>query len=75
MWRSLALTISGIGIGSIAAQFFVRYLASLLYGIRPTDAATFAGTGFLLLIVALLAGYLPARRAARIDPVTALRCE
>jgi putative ABC transport system permease protein len=73
--RSFTLAISGIGIGVIVALLLLRYLASLLYGVEPTDAATFAGVGFLLLLVALVAGYLPARRAARIDPVTALRCE
>jgi ABC-type antimicrobial peptide transport system permease subunit len=71
--RSFALAISGIGIGSIAALLVLRYLSSLLYGVQTTDAVTFASAGSLLLLVVLLAGYLPARRAALIDPVTTLR--
>jgi putative ABC transport system permease protein len=47
----------------------------MLYGIRPTDAATFVAVSFLLLGVALLASYLPARRATRVDPTVALRYE
>ncbi len=75
MRHSFVLAISGIGVGSIAALLLLRYLSSLLYGVRPTDAATFAGVGLVLLLIALFAGYLPARRASQIDPVTALRCE
>jgi predicted permease len=75
MRRSFTLAISGIGVGSIAALLLLRYLTTLLYGVRPTDAATFCGVGFVLLLVALLAGYIPARRASQIDPMTALRCE
>jgi putative ABC transport system permease protein len=75
MRRSLALAIAGIGAGSVTALWLLRYLQSLLYRIEPTDTTTFVGVGFALLLVALLAGYLPARRASRIDPLVALRCE
>jgi len=52
-----------------------RLLSNLLYGVRPTDAFTFASVALLLLAVAISAGYLPARKAARINPVIALRHE
>jgi putative ABC transport system permease protein len=75
MKRSLALVIAGIATGSIASLWLLRYIASLLYGVEPADAGTFVAVGLGLLLVALLAGYLPARRASRIDPLVALRCE
>jgi predicted permease len=73
--RSLALTLAGIAVGAGASFYLVRYLESLLFGIEPRDAVAFAGAGVLLLAVALVAAYLPARRAARIDPVVTLRSE
>ncbi len=73
--RSLALSFAGIAVGGVAGLYLVRYLQSLLFGIQPRDAVAFGAAGLLLLAAALAAGYLPARRAARIDPVEALRAE
>ena len=65
----------GVAAGLVGAFLASSLLLRLLYGISPTDAATFAGVAVLLLSVAFLASYLPARRAARLDPVVALRPE
>ena len=66
---------SGIAIGLIAAFATTRLMSRLLYGVRPTDPITFAAVALLQLVVALLACYLPARKAMSINPVTALRYE
>jgi ABC-type antimicrobial peptide transport system permease subunit len=63
----------GIAIGLAGAWLLTRFLTAVLYGVAPTDPATFAGVAVVLLISAGLASWLPARRAARIDPVSALR--
>jgi putative ABC transport system permease protein len=69
----LRLATIGLGIGLAAALAATRLLSSLLYGVRPTDAITFAAVSLILLAVALIASYLPALRATRVDPLTALR--
>ena len=71
--RSLALTLAGIVVGLGAGFYLVRYLQSLLFGIELRDGITFGSAGGMLLAVALVTAYLPARRAARIDPVATLR--
>jgi len=71
--RTLRLAVSGIVAGSVVSFFAARLIASLLYGTQPTDWLTYLGMIVLLLAVAALAGYLPARRASRIDPLVALR--
>jgi putative ABC transport system permease protein len=73
--RSLLLIGAGIASGLLAAAALTRLMSDLLYAITPLDVTTFAGVTLLLFVVAFVASYLPARRATRIDPVTALRCE
>jgi predicted permease len=71
--RTLRLTLAGIAFGTIASFAVATWIASLLFGTEPTDPATFAGMIVLLVAVAFTAGYLPARRASRIDPMIAVR--
>jgi predicted permease len=73
--QGLALALCGVGIGLIAAVAFARLVSGLLFGVRSTDPVTFGAIAILLTAVALLASYIPARRAARIDPMISLRCE
>jgi putative ABC transport system permease protein len=71
--RVMLLTVSGLAIGLALAFALARWLGTFLFEIKPTDAITYLLGGGVLFIVALLAAYLPAYRATRIDPVTALR--
>jgi putative ABC transport system permease protein len=73
--QGLLLTVAGVIPGVVAALALTRVMKGLLFGISPTDPATFAGVSLLLTAVGTLACYLPARRAARMDPVRALRNE
>lgn len=73
--EGMILTAMGVGIGLAAAVVLTRILRGFLFGTTPTDPATFISTALLLTLVALLACYLPARRAAKIDPMEALRYE
>jgi putative ABC transport system permease protein len=73
--QGMALASAGVVLGTGGALLLSRFLETLLFGIEPTDAVTFAGVGTVLVTVALVACYLPARRAARIDPLVALRYE
>jgi putative ABC transport system permease protein len=70
-----ALTVAGLAIGLAAAALVARSLHTLLFAVGPTDPATFALTAAGLLAVALIATFVPARRATRVDPLTALRTE
>ena len=70
--RTMILAGVGVVVGAAASFVVSRSLASMLYGVEPTDPATFAGTAILLLAVAGLAGFLPAARASRTDPVKPL---
>ena len=71
--NTLRLAVIGIAVGTVASFGISNLIASLLFGTPPTDRTTFLSMILLLLMVALLAGYLPARRASRIDPMIALR--
>ncbi len=73
--HGLRLTLLGVVCGLAGAVALTRVLSSLLYDVTPTDPLTLAGVSLVLMAIALLASYLPARRAARIDPMAALRCE
>jgi predicted permease len=69
------LAVIGLMLGFVAASVITQFVKSLLFGVPATDPLTFAGVALLLMAVALLACYLPARRAARLDPIVALRYE
>ena len=73
--QSMPLVVSGLAAGLLLAWVLSRYVASLLYGVSATDFLTFAGVSFLLLCITLVATYLPARRAATVEPSIALRDE
>jgi putative ABC transport system permease protein len=72
---ALGLTGIGLAIGIVCGLLCSQLLSSLLYGVRSTDVVAFAGASFLLACVALLASYIPSRRASRVDPIIALRYE
>jgi predicted permease len=73
--HGMGLAVTGIGIGVVAALALSRVMTSLLYEVKPTDPFTFAGMAGLLVAVACLACFIPARRAAKVDPMEALRYE
>jgi ABC-type antimicrobial peptide transport system permease subunit len=73
--RALGLTLTGVLFGFGGAVALTRVIKSLLFQVSPTDPLTFAGIALLLIFVALAASYVPAHRATRIDPMSALRFE
>ena len=73
--NGMLLTMIGIGIGVIASIGLTRVMQTFLFDVGATDAVTFIAVSALLIIVALIANYIPARRATRVNPVIALRYE
>jgi putative ABC transport system permease protein len=73
--EAVLLAITGIVLGLLGSFAVTRFLGTLLYSVQPTDPVTFVAVSILLTLVALLASYIPARRAAHVDPVVALRYE
>lgn len=73
--QSLTLTAIGVVLGLVAAGFASQYVQSLLFGVEPLDTATFVAVASIFVSVAVLASYVPARRAAKVDPLVALRAE
>jgi len=73
--EGLLLTLAGTIGGLAGALLMTRVMASLLFGVQPTDPATFTAVAVMLCLVALAACYVPARRATRVDPIIALRYE
>jgi ABC-type antimicrobial peptide transport system permease subunit len=71
----MVVVISGVSIGLAGALAVTRFISSLLFGLAPNDPLTFAVATVLLITVAALAAYLPARRASQVNPMAALRCE
>jgi putative ABC transport system permease protein len=73
--RMMVLVVLGVALGAMLSVWAAQFVESLLYGLEPRDPVTFGGAALILVLVAALAAWLPARRASRIDPVTVLRYE
>jgi putative ABC transport system permease protein len=72
---AMNMALLGVAVGLLAATAATRALKSLLFGVGSSDPLTFGGASLLLVLVALVASYIPARRATRVDPLIALRYE
>jgi putative ABC transport system permease protein len=75
MKHGLVLTAIGLGFGLAGAYAATRLIAGFLFGVKATDPLTFAAVSLVLAVVAMAASYIPARRAMKVDPLVALRCE
>jgi ABC-type antimicrobial peptide transport system permease subunit len=75
VWQGMKLAMAGALIGIVGSVLFGRFLGTMLYGVKPSDPFTFVLVLIGLFTVSLAANYIPARRAMRVDPMTALRYE
>jgi putative ABC transport system permease protein len=75
VWHGVALAIAGIAVGLAGALALTRLMSGLLYGTKPADPATFVASVLVLGLVAIVSSYIPARRAAKVEPMVALRYE
>jgi putative ABC transport system permease protein len=75
IWRGISLALIGVALGLAAALALTRVMKNLLFEVSATDPATFALIALLLVGVALIASYIPARRATKVDPLLAIRHE
>jgi putative ABC transport system permease protein len=75
IWRGISLALIGVALGLAAALALTRVMKNLLFEVSATDPATFALIALLLVSVALIASYIPARRATKVDPLLAIRHE
>ena len=73
--QGFSIAAMGVVIGTAVAAGLTRFLGSLLYGVEPLDGLTFALVAVVMMAAALLASYLPARQAAKLDPTAALHCD